>query len=155
MRPILLLAVAPLMLLAACERQPEVEAGAPALDAPSEAPELAGVDLTGDVNLLGTEPFWAVEIRPDGLRLMGPDREDVRAPNPGPRVHGTVAVWEARTDQGATLEITLTETACSDGMSDRTYPLTARVRLGEEVLTGCAAATAFIHGTDERGEPRD
>lgn len=152
MRPIVVFA--PLLLLAACDRGPEVEAGPPPVNAPSDAPELGGVDLTGEVNLLGTEPFWGVEIRPRGIRLAGVDRPDILADNPGPRVHGTVAVWETSSRDGLPMELMVAETACSDGMSDRTYPLTARVRLGDEVLTGCGASADFVHNTDEQGRPR-
>ena len=46
---------------------------------------------------------------------------------------------------------TLIATECSDGMSDRIYPLTARVVIGEETLQGCAASTAAIMGAGESG----
>jgi uncharacterized membrane protein len=36
-------------------------------------------------------------------------------------------------------------------MSDRLYPLTARVRIGEETLTGCAASVAAIMSAGESG----
>ena len=45
----------------------------------------------------------------------------------------------------------LIATECSDGMSDRTYPLTAKVEIGDETLTGCAAATAAIERAGESG----
>lgn len=154
MRPIVVAAV-PLLLLAACDRGPEAEAGPPPVDAPSDAPELGGVDLTGPVNLLGNEPFWGVQIRPDGVLLRAVDRADVTAANPGPRVHGTVAVWRTTSQDGLPMELMVTETACSDGMSDRTYPLAARVRLGDEVLVGCGASADFVLNTDERGRRRD
>ena len=38
-----------------------------------------------------------------------------------------MAVWEGTTGAGAPLSVTLTATDCSDGMSSRTYPLTAMV----------------------------
>ena len=63
-------------------------------------------------------------------------------------------MWRGQTEQGQALSVTLIETACSDGMSDRTYPLTARVEIGAEVLNGCAASVDFLMNTDERGEPR-
>ena len=144
--------------VAACEPAGEAPAGedraaaAPAPAAPSLT--LGGVDLEGEVNLLGTEPFWGVDIRGERIRLAGVDRSDVFAPNPGPRVQGTVAVWETQTENGLPMELMVIETACSDGMSDRTYPLTARVRIGAETLTGCGASADFILNTDERGEPR-
>jgi len=39
--------------------------------------------------------------------------------------------------EGAAVTITLTPGACSDGMSDRTYPYVATIALGDETLRGC------------------
>ena len=39
-------------------------------------------------------------------------------------------------------------------MSDRTYPLTARVQIGQETLMGCAASVDFLENTDEQGQPK-
>ena len=43
-----------------------------------------------------------------------------------------------------TATLTLIATECSDGMSDRVYPLTARFEAGETELAGCAEATARL-----------
>ncbi|MDP3175734.1 MAG: hypothetical protein Q8M88_14985, partial [Phenylobacterium sp.] len=59
------------------------------------------------------------------------------AANPGPRAEGDAAAWGASTDA---LQVRLRKTACSDGMSDREYPMSAEVRAGAETLTGCADA---------------
>ena len=143
--------LAPLLVLTACS-QGEDPAPAPE---PTE-PELilGGVNLNEPLRALGTEPFWAVNIDDAGLVYSGVDRPEERAPNDGPQVAGTTAMWSGQTDQGRPLSVTLIETACSDGMSDRTYPLTARVEIGEEVLNGCAASVDFLMNTDEQGQPR-
>jgi len=133
--------------LAACS-QPAEKAPAPAKVEPRA---LAGVDLDQPVRVLGTEPFWAVEIKPDGLTYSGVDRAEQKAANPGPSLQGTVASWTAKTEAGTDLTVTLTATDCSDGMSDRIYPLTAKVEIGDETLTGCAAATAAIERAGESG----
>ena len=39
---------------------------------------------------------------------------------------------------GEALDLTVTPGACSDGMSDRSYPLTATLRFGPEQREGCA-----------------
>lgn len=143
--------VAPLFVattaLAACS-QPVAEK-APA--APAEARALAGVDLDQPLRVMGTEPFWAVEIVPESLTYSGVDRPAQKAANPGPAVQGAVAVWTAETEAKTPLVVTLAATDCSDGMSDRTYPLTARVEIGGESLTGCAAAVAAIDKAGESG----
>ena len=105
--------------------------------APSGAP--GPVDFDQPINAVGTEPFWAVEIRPGSLSLSGPDRETLTAPNGGPRIEGPTAVWEAVGPDGAPLKVSLTTETCSDGMSDLAYPLRARIETTSEMLNGCAA----------------
>ena len=119
--------------------------------APAEARILAGVDLDQPLRVLGTEPFWAVEIRPTALIYSGVDRPEQKAANPGPVLQGTVAAWNTATEAKTPLVVTLMATDCSDGMSDRTYPLTAKVEIGTESLTGCAASGAAIERAGESG----
>ena len=111
---------------------------------PEAAPVLAGVDLGKPVRALGTEPFWSVEITPDTLIYTRMDQPTQRAPNRGATVQGTVATYATSTDLNAAMNVVLIATECSDGMSDRTYPLTARVELGEQSFNGCAATKAFL-----------
>lgn len=143
----LIAAATALAALTACS-QPTAEK-APA--AAAEARTLAGVDLDQPLRVLGTEPFWTVEITPAGLTYSGVDRPEQKAANPGPALQGTVAVWTTETEAKAPLVVTLTATDCSDGMSDRTYPLTARVEVGDESLTGCAASISAIEKAGESG----
>lgn len=107
---------------------------------PDNAPGIVGgVDLASPARALGTEPFWSVEIRPQELVLSGVDRPEVRFANPSARVDGETAVIAA---EGLT--VTLKAATCSDGMSDRTYPLEAEVKVGAEVLKGCAESQAVL-----------
>lgn len=135
--------------LAACSQETveRQDAAAP----PAPAPVLAGVDLTQPVRALGTEPFWGLDIASTGLVYSGVDRPEQRADNAGPVIQGTSASWTATTDAGAELKVDLFATECSDGMSDRVYPLTARVEIGGETLAGCAAATSAIMSAGETG----
>jgi len=143
---LLLSAASAAVALAACS-QPAEKLPANA----AEARVLAGVDLDQPLRVLGTEPFWAVEIAPTGLTYSGVDRPEQKAANPGPALQGTVAVWTTATEAKTPLVVTLMATDCSDGMSDRTYPLTARVEIGTESLTGCAASIAAIENAGESG----
>lgn len=113
---------------------------------PALAPAVLGdVDLNQPLRALGTEPFWAVEITPQDLAYTAVDAVEVRAANPGPTIQGTTAVYAAAGADGTALVVSLIATECSDGMSDRIYPLTARVELGSETLNGCAASVAFLN----------
>lgn len=142
MRPLILSAA--LLSLAACDAQPEVAAGPPA-PAPTPTPATLGeVDLTQPLRVLGTEPFWGVDIQTDALVLTGVDIPQQRFETDGPEVMGTTAVWRGADGQGRALSVTLIATECSDGMSDRLYPLTARVVTPDRELAGCADLTSRI-----------
>lgn len=152
MRKIVLLSA---VLLAAC--QPQAPDGAPA-EAPADAPAAVATpepaspppapaaqptpadDFKVDLKLVGTEPFWAVQVRQGELVLQRPDMPDMRTANPGPVATATTAVWTA---EGMT--IVVRRETCSDGMSDRVYPFAAEVTVGTEVLKGCAARADEVY----------
>ena len=110
--------------LAACGARREE----PAPEGPGFAPPSAG-----DFNAVGTEPFWAVQVRQDSLTLSRPDHAELKVAAPSPDSRGGGLVWAA---EGLTVSIT--PGACSDGMSDRQYRYEALVRVGPEILKGCA-----------------
>lgn len=144
MRPLL-----PLAALVLCACQPQAPDGAAATepaDAPSAAlaPPPTVLDLSQPIRALGTEPFWAVEIDGTALTLKRPDQPDAVFEAPGATVAGGQASWEARRADGAVMKVTLFVSECSDGMSDRRYPLTAEVEVGAETFRGCAAKTAEL-----------
>jgi uncharacterized membrane protein len=137
------------LILSACSEGTEP----PAAPAEPAAPPavLSGVNLSEPVSLLGTEPFWGIKLTGEELIYEGVDRPEQRAPQPTIEVQGTVATFQTRSAAGTTFEVTLTATECSDGMSDRTFPLTALVKVGEETLMGCAASTAALSRAGESG----
>ncbi len=122
---------------------------------PETAPVLGGVDLGKPVRALGTEPFWSVEITRDAIVYTRMDQAPRRAPNRGATVQGTVATYATSTPYQEALNVTLIATECSDGMSDRVYPLTARVQLGADTLNGCAASASALMAAGESGAVRD
>lgn len=133
--------------LAACSPPAETpEAPAPGPAAPVV---LGGVDLGQPLRALGTEPFWGVDITPQTLTYTAVDSAAITAENPGPTIQGTTAVYAASASDGTALVVTLIATECSDGMSDRVYPLTARVELGPQTLNGCAASVAFLESAPQ------
>jgi len=120
--------------LAACDPRAHDSPGVatPPADAPAETPVQATASFDGDFKLVGTEPFWGVEIRGGQLVLQRPDAADVVTPRPAPVIDGQGAVWTS-----GSLIVRLTPQACSDGMSDRRYAYTATVKAGEVSLRGC------------------
>lgn len=140
----------PAMLLALVACSPAEEPVPP--ETPTEpAPVLGGVDLAKPVRAVGTEPFWSVELTGTEMVYTTPESPEQKAPQPHPVVQGTTATYEAATADGTEIKVTLVTTECSDGMSDRTYPLTAMVKIGDRDLTGCAASSAAVMSTGESG----
>lgn len=94
-----------------------------------------GVDET--IRLTGTEPFWGGTIAAGALTYTTPENQagDTLAVR---RFAGNNGLGFSGTLQGNALDLTITPGACSDGMSDRSYPFTATLRIGEEQRSGCA-----------------
>jgi len=95
-----------------------------------------GIGPKETIYLTGTEPFWNMKISAESLTYFTPENPAGRkaavarfAGNGGLGVNGTLG--------GEALIIAVTPGDCSDGMSDRTYPFTATVGLGEATLLGC------------------
>jgi uncharacterized membrane protein len=147
-----LLAIAAVLALAACDRpspprspSPAAppEPAVPAAPAPPAAPNVplppapAAPDADS-FDALGTEPFWALKIRPDGIVLSSPAGQAWTGRNPGVDWQGKARTWQAHSGAGP-LTIVITPGECSDGMSDRAYPYAAEVTVGHETLKGCAS----------------
>lgn len=130
-----------LTVLAACQPQDPGAARAPE-PAAEPARAVTVTDFSQPITALGTEPFWSLKI--DGARftLTRPDHKDLVAEAPGAMIEPGRGFWIARGPEGAQLSVTLTVSPCSDGMSDRAYPMSAEVVLMNETLVGCAIKTA-------------
>ena len=144
-----ILALLSTLALTACSR--EERPAAPPAGPAEPAPVLGGVDLTQPVRALGTEPFWSLELDGQAMVWSNADGETARAEQPDPAIQGTTAKYEARTTDGEAFEVTLIATQCSDGMSDRLYPLVAQLEIGDRKLSGCAASTEAIATAPESG----
>lgn len=141
MRVLAVLLTLPLFL--ACSGETSAPETADAAEV-AEPVMLGSVDLNQPLRAIGTEPFWAVEITPATLTYSGVDRPEQTLPSPGPDVQGTTAVYVVETEGEPSMTVTLMTTDCSDGMSDRIYPLTAMVEIGDETLNGCAQSVAAM-----------
>lgn len=108
--------------------QPSATAAPPAAIAPIVA---------ANVRALGTEPFWNARIEGDLLTYTTPEDQTGRKGRVKRRDTAIGAVFSGRLDD-ADLVLTLAKRACSDGMSDRAYPLSAVLTLGSERREGCA-----------------
>ncbi len=85
----------------------------------------------------GTEPFWGGTITGDELTYSTSENvggEVVRVK----RFTGQGGLGFSGGLGGRNFDLLITQGRCSDGMSDRTYPYVATLRLGEELREGCA-----------------
>ncbi len=127
-----LIAVSSALFLSGCTQEAgEISRDAQAFD---------GIADTENVTLLGNEPFWNLDIDPDGkgftARYSTPENIEGSqfamlrfAGNNGVGFNGEL--------NSETVQVTVTPEECSDGMSDRSYPYTATVAIGERTLYGC------------------
>ncbi len=85
----------------------------------------------------GTEPFWGGRVGGGTLTYTTPDKPDGETVAVE-RFAGRGGVSFSGTLGEGAFEMTVTPLACSDGMSDRTYPFTVTLKLGEDLRNGCA-----------------
>ncbi len=99
---------------------------------------------------IGTEPFWDLEIGRDLVFTDRGNNVSVSQPAPPP-INGTAGPIY-RTQR---LEVNITRTQCSDGMSDRMYPDTVQLIVDGRPYRGCGAPIAFFSQVGESGQPND
>jgi uncharacterized membrane protein len=127
-----------LLALAACGPKPAAT--------PAAAPPKGVVnDFSKPLDAHGTEPFWGLTIRGTTLTLTRPNQAALTAVAPGAVIRPSEASWTGKTPDGREMKVIFYSSACSDGMSDRTYAYSAEVDLpGESPLTGCADTTTTL-----------
>jgi uncharacterized membrane protein len=114
--------------------------GSSASGLPGDAEDMQPFSAIGaeeTIHLTGTEPFWGGTVAAGTLTYTTPDNID------GERIAverfaGRAGLSFSGQRNGAPLTLMVTQGSCSDAMSDRTYPFTATIKLGEEVRSGCA-----------------
>lgn len=142
-------ALIPLMLIAALASCQSQGGGSdlPGNDNDDRAFSAIGRDET--VRFVGTEPFWSGEASGGALTYATPENPDGET-IPADRFAGRGGLSiSARLGQ-RNLDLMITEGRCSDGMSDRRFPFTATLRIGEEVRDGCAWTDRlpYVEGQD-------
>lgn len=122
--------------LAAC--QPTASGGGANLPGDSsDTQAYDGISPGETVHFIGTEPFWGGEAAGDTLTYTTPENIDGTA-IAVERFAGRNGLSFSGTLEDASFDMMITPGECSDAMSDRTYPFTVTLRIGEEVRNGCA-----------------
>jgi uncharacterized membrane protein len=104
--------------------------------ATDDAAPFDGIAADEVIKLSGTEPFWGISIEKDVATYSSPDNLAGSVFEVS-RFAGNNGLGFSGKLDGADITITVTPGECSDAMSDRAYPFTATVKLGEDSLAGC------------------
>jgi uncharacterized membrane protein len=85
---------------------------------------------------VGTEPFWSLTIDARTMRFEAPDRRPVTVPTPKV-IHG----FAGEIYQTPRMNVNVTHTGCSDGMSDRHYRDAVTVTFDGRTWRGCGGGS--------------
>ncbi|GGZ60591.1 hypothetical protein GCM10008101_13170 [Lysobacter xinjiangensis] len=90
------------------------------------------------VRAVGTEPFWSAQVDGRCVTYSHPDDRD--GTRVWTRFSGTpeAGTWSGALDGKPFVMRTRAQKDCSDGMSDRRYPLAVSLTVGGEQRSGCA-----------------
>ena len=123
---------------AAARNEPAIEAATPAATLGNACRTQDEQAVTHKVKALGTEPFWAAEV--DGRCVTYTTPEDQKGTRIWTKVSDTAGsvAWDGAL-RGKQFQLTIRPKAdCSDGMSDKNYPMEAMLRVDGETRHGCA-----------------
>jgi uncharacterized membrane protein len=101
----------------------------------------AGIGEAETLHFTGTEPFWGGQVLGQTLTYTTPDKPAGQTIAVS-RFAGRGGLSYSGMLEGTAFAIVVTPGTCSDGMSDRSYPFVATLRLGEETRNGCAWSDA-------------
>ena len=137
-----------LALLAACNPHGGARDATTPADG-SKTAAYAGIGAGDRLQFTGTEPFWGGSVAGGTLTYRTPEQPEGTA----------IAVQRFAGNNGLNFsgklgerafDMAVTEAACSDGMSDRTYPFTVTLQIGGEMRNGCAWTQARAFTGPER-----
>lgn len=89
------------------------------------------------IKFAGTEPFWGGETSGTSLTYTTPENAKGAVISIN-RFAGRNGIGLSGKLDGKSFDMTVTPGTCSDGMSDRSYPFTVTLAIGNETRGGCA-----------------
>lgn len=92
---------------------------------------------TADFAAVGTEPFWNVTVRGTNAVYTTPENQRGRSLTVRRITYARGVEFAADLD-GRVFWLNIRPGQCSDGMSDKRYPMTATLRVRGQTLQGCA-----------------
>jgi len=91
-----------------------------------------------DLHAIGTEPFWAADVKGRCVTYSHPENQKgtrVWTQFSGSAANGR---WVGALDGQKFVMATQPEAGCSDGMSDKRYPIAVKIEVSGELRRGCA-----------------
>lgn len=114
-------------------------------------PVFSAIGTDEIVSIVGNEPFWGGTIQGDTMVWTTPENPDGVA-IAVTRFAGNGGLgWSGSLD-GEPVDVLIASGPCSDGMSDRKYPYSTAVSIGERRVFGCAYTDQTNH-TDDTPQP--
>ncbi|MFS2154735.1 hypothetical protein [Rhizobium sp. Rhizsp42] len=101
-------------------------------------------EIWGEVNVLGTGPYWALSIREGQITFSRAGKNDVITVNPGPMAMTEDSATWTITHPPQHYTLTVTKETCVDGASAKRYDLAAKLVFQGRTLYGCAASVAAL-----------
>ena len=91
------------------------------------------------IRAVGTEPFWGARVEGRCVTYSTPDNQQgVRVWTQYAAANGGRGTWTGQLDGKKFEMIVRPDAVCSDGMSDKRYPIAVELAVGGEQRTGCA-----------------
>jgi putative lipoprotein len=92
----------------------------------------------------GTEPFWGMTVKTQGIEFQRAGEAIVKFPYTKPlaavgRPADVVQVYRLKNKSSSGV-LVVNRSACSDGMSDNQHPFTVTLMLNNQVFSGCASS---------------
>lgn len=103
----------------------------------SQNPRFDGIRADETISLVGTEPFWGGRLADGRLTYSTPENQAGESIAVA-RFAGNAGLGFSGALRGRPLDLAITPGRCSDGMSERSYPYTVTLKLGDEQRSGCA-----------------
>jgi len=112
------------------------ESEAAALPGSDDTAPFAGIGEDERLSFTGTEPFWGGTVERTRLVYRTPEQPD-GVTVAVERFAGRGGLSFSGVFEARTFDMAVTPGACSDEMSDRIYPFTVTLRIGQELRNGC------------------
>jgi uncharacterized membrane protein len=122
-----------LLLAAACQSQ---QGGDSATGPSEQARAYDGIAEDETLHFTGTEPFWGGQVAGSSLTYSTPENQAGDAMEVE-RFAGRGGISFTGKLGGEEFVMMATPASCSDGMSDRIYPFTVTLKIGQDMRTGC------------------